>query len=98
MNALRLFLLTSIAATVSAPLACLAAPAGDAAAACASGQRSLLERRIGESATNGMAQLIAFVHRTQPIYQLTVDDAVAWYDADRERRLACMRAEAARSR
>jgi len=41
-----------------------------------------------------MPALIAFVNRTQPIYQLTLEDAVAWVDSDRDRRAACMHASA----
>jgi hypothetical protein len=41
-----------------------------------------------------MQSLVGFVHRTQPIYQLTVEDAVAWVDNERERRTACLRASA----
>jgi len=41
-----------------------------------------------------MQSLVAFVHRTQPIYQLTVEDAVAWVDSERERRAVCLRASA----
>ena len=51
-------------------------------------------RRIEENAARGMPALIAFVNRTQPIYQLTLEDAVAWVDSDRDRRAACMRASA----
>ena len=94
MNALRLFVLTAVVATLSAPVA--AAPAGAAStmADCSSKSRSLVERRIHEEAARGMPALIGFVNRTRPYYQLTVADAVASIDNDRERRTACMRASA----
>ena len=95
MNALRLSVLTAVVATLSAPLVAGAAPARDASAeASCSAALSPLERRIGEQAARGMPALIGFVHRTAPIYQLTVVDAVARVDAERERRTACMRASA----
>jgi hypothetical protein len=94
MNALRLFVLTAIVATLSAPVA--AAPAVGAAtmADCSAPTRSLVERRIHEEAARGMPALIGFVNRTKPFYQLTVVDAVASIDRERERRTACMRASA----
>jgi len=96
MNSLRLCVLTAVVVTLSAPLAGGAAPASDASASagCSAAALSPLERRIGEQAARGMPTLIGFVHRTAPIYQLTVADAVAWVDAERERRTACMRASA----
>ena len=93
MNALRLFVLTAVVATLATPFAASAAPS-DATGVCASPARSPLERRIEENAARGMPALIAFVHRTQPFYQPSVEDAVAWVDSDRERRTACLRASA----
>ena len=93
MNALRLFALTAVVATFAAPIAAAAAP-GDATSACTPASRTIVERRIEEHAGRGMQSLVAFVHRTQPIYQLTVEDAVAWVDSERERRTACLRASA----
>lgn len=93
MNPLRLSVLTALIATLSAPIAASAAPS-DATSACTPPTRSLIERRIEEQAARGMQSLIGFVHRTQPFYQLTVEDAVAWVDAERERRTACLRASA----
>ena len=93
MNALRLFALTAVVATLAAPISGIAAPA-DATSACTAPGRSLVERRIEEQAAQGMQSLVAFVHRTSPIYQLSVEDAVAWVDSERERRTACMRASA----
>jgi len=93
MNALRLSVLTALVATLATPIVVSAAPS-DATTACGAPSRSLVERRIEESAARGMPTLIAFVHRTQPIYQLTVEDAVAWIDSERDRRTACLRASA----
>lgn len=93
MNALRLFALTAVVATLATPIAAAAAPSA-ATSACTSPSRSIVERRIEEHADRGMQSLVAFVHRTQPIYQLTVEDAVAWVDSERERRTACLRASA----
>ena len=93
MNALRLFALTAVVASLAAPIATAAAP-GDATSACTSPSRSIVERRIEEHAGRGMQSLVAFVHRSQPIYQLSVEDAVAWVDSERERRTACLRASA----
>jgi len=93
MNALRLFALTAVVASLAAPIAASAAP-GDATGACTAPSRSIVERRIEEHAGRGMQSLVAFVHRTQPIYQLSVEDAVAWVDSERERRTACLRASA----
>ena len=93
MNALRLSVLTAAVALVALPIAAAAAPS-DATSACNPPSRSLVERRIEEHAALGMPSLIGFVHRTQPFYQLTVEDAVAWVDGERERRTACMRAAA----
>ena len=95
MNALRLCLLTAAVATLSAPLAAAAAPRSDGSdLSCSTPARSLVERRIEEQAARGLPSLIGFVHRTQPIYQLSVADAVAWIDSDREQRAACLRASA----
>jgi len=95
MSPLRTFAFTVVVAVVAAPLGSVAAPAGESSAACAAPPTSLTERRIVEQAAKGMPSLIGFVNRTQPIYQLRVVDAVAWLDAERERRNACMTASAA---
>nr|HET7860165.1 hypothetical protein [Caldimonas sp.] len=75
------------------PITAFAAP-GDATGACPAPSRSNVERRIEEHAGRGMQSLVAFVQRTRPIYQLNVEDAVAWVDSERERRTACLRASA----
>ena len=93
MKALRISVLTAVVATMASPLAAMAAPSGTTSA-CGAASLSLVERRIEENAARGMPALIAFVNRTQPIYQLTLEDAVAWVDSDRDRRAACMRASA----
>ena len=92
MNALRLSVLIA-SAVVAAPIAASAAPS-DATSACSAPSRSLVDRRIEENAARGLPALIAFVNRTQPIYQLTLEDAVAWVDTDRDRRTTCLRAGA----
>jgi hypothetical protein len=94
MSPLRTFAFTVVVAALSAPLASVAAPAGESSAACAATPTSLPERRIVEQAAKGLPSLIGFVNRTQPIYQLRLVDAVAWLDAERDRRSACMTASA----
>lgn len=94
MSPLRTFLVIVAAAALAAPLGSAAAPAGDSTIACAAQSTTLAERRIGEQAAKGLPSLIGFVNRTQPIYQLRLVDAVAWLDAERERRNACMTASA----
>jgi hypothetical protein len=91
MNALRLSALTAVVAALAAPIAAMAAPS-DATSACGAPSRSLVQRRIEENAARGLPTLIAFVNRTQPIYQLTLEDAVALVDSERDRRAACLSA------
>ena len=55
---------------------------------------TLVERRVSEEAARGLPRLIAFVNRTQPIYQLRLADAVDLLDAERERRNQCVTASA----
>jgi hypothetical protein len=50
---------------------------------------TLTERRISEKAGDGLPALIGFVHLTQPIYQASVDDAVAMVEAQRARKQEC---------
>jgi hypothetical protein len=94
MNALRLSVLTAVVATLAAPFSGVAAPVDDTSSACTSPSRSLVQRRIEQQAARGMPALIGFVHRTQPFYQVSVEEAVAWVDSERERRTACLRASA----
>jgi len=94
MKAVRLFVLTAAIATLATPLAVGAAPGSDAQSACNVPAGSLVERRIQAEAARGLPALIGFVHRTAPIYQLSVVDAVAWVDSERKRRATCLRASA----
>ena len=94
MSPLRLLVLAAALATVAAPLASVAAPAADPSAVCAVKPATLTERRISEEAAKGLPTLIGFVNRTQAIYQLRLVDAVAWIDAERDRRDACVSASA----
>ena len=95
MNPIRVSVLTAVVATLSAPLACSAAPAPDTTiAGCSAVPTSLAQRRIVEEAARGLPALISFVNRSQPIYQLRVVDAVEWLDEERARRTACLRASA----
>jgi hypothetical protein len=93
MNSLRLFVLTAACAVLASPVASAAAPA-DSSAACAAPRLSLVERRVSEEAARGLPTLISFLNRTQPIYQVRLDDAVAMLDAERERRNQCVTASA----
>ena len=94
MNSTRLFVLTVACAAIAAPFASAAAPADANIASCMAPRLSLIERRVSDEAARGLPSLISFVHRTQPIYQLNVVDAVAMIDAERERRSACITASA----
>jgi hypothetical protein len=78
---------------LASPVASAAAPA-DSSAACAAPRLSLVERRVSEEAARGLPTLISFLNRTQPIYQVRLDDAVAMIDAERERRNQCITASA----
>jgi hypothetical protein len=90
MSPLRLIYLATTCAALSAPLASQAAPDGaTTVATCVAPPMTLTERRITEKAAGGLPALIGFVHLTQPIYQVTVDDAVAMLDAQRARKDAC---------
>jgi hypothetical protein len=88
-----LFVLTAVCAVLATPVASAAAPA-ESFAACMAPRASLVERRVGEEAARGLPMLISFVNRTQAIYQLRLDDAVALLDAERERRNQCVTASA----
>ena len=93
MNSLRLFVLTAACAVLATPVASVAAPA-ESSAACMAPRLTLVERRVSEEAARGLPRLIAFVNRTQPIYQLRLADAVDFIDAERERRSQCVTASA----
>ena len=62
--------------------------------ACAARPMTLTERRISDEAAKGLPSLIAFINLTQPIYEMRLVDAVAWLDAERDRRNACISASA----
>jgi len=94
MSPLRTFAFTVVVAALAAPIAGVAAPAGESSAACTAAPSSLVERRIADEAARGLPSLVGFVNRTQPIYQLRLVDAVAWLDTERERRNACITASA----
>ncbi len=91
MSPTRLFFLTATCAALAAPLSSPAAPAAASiASACAPASMALVQRRISEEAARSLPALIGFVNRTQPIYQIRLVDAVAWLDAERERRNECV--------
>ncbi len=95
MSPVRLVFLMVACSALAAPLAGHAAPTSTLASADAcSGRMTLTERRITEHAGNGMPALIGYVHLTQPIYQVSVDEAVAMVDAQRANRQTCAVASA----
>ena len=94
MNPLRLFVLTAGCALLAVPVGTAAAPAESSAASCMAARPSLVQRRVSEEAARGLPTLVSFVNRTQAIYQLRLDDAVALLDAERERRNQCITAMA----
>jgi len=93
MNSLRLYVLTADCAVLATPVASVAAPA-ESTAACMAPRLTLVERRVSEEAARGLPMLISFLNRTQPIYQVRLDGAVAMLDAERERRNQCVTASA----
>ena len=93
MNSLRLFVLTAACAVLATPVASVAAPA-ESSSACMAPRQTLVERRVSEEAARGLPTLISFLNRTQPIYQVRLDGAVAMLDAERERRNQCITASA----
>lgn len=90
MSPLRSVLMMTACIALAAPLASHAAPstAATVAGGC-SARMTLTERRVTEHAGAGMPALIGYVHLTQPIYQLTVEDAVAIVDAQHARQQEC---------
>ncbi len=90
MSPVRLVFLMTACTVLAAPLASHAAPSSSATVAggCAA-KMTLTERRVVEHAGAGMPALIGYVHLTQPIYQITVDEAVAMIDAQRARQTQC---------
>ena len=90
MSSYRLILLASTCAALATPFASQAAPdPATTSASCAPQAMTMTERRITEKAAGGMPALIAFVHLTAPIYQVSVYDAVAMIDAQNARKDAC---------
>ncbi len=90
MSPVRLVFLMTACTALAAPLASRAAPSSPTTVAggCAA-KMTLTERRVAEHAGAGMSGLVSYVHLTQPIYQITVDEAVAMIDAQRARQSEC---------
>lgn len=90
MSPVRLVFLMTACIALAAPLASHAAPSASATVAggCAA-QMTLTERRATEHSGAGVRALVSYVHLTQPIYQITVDEAVAMVDAQRARQAQC---------
>ena len=73
MSSYRLILLAATCAAIATPLSSQAAPdPATTAASCTAPSMTMTERRMTEKAAGGMPALIAFVHLTAPIYQVTV--------------------------
>ena len=87
MSPVRLVFLMTACTALAAPLATRAAPT--APTADCSARMTLTERRVNEHAGAGVPALVSYVHLTQPIYQITVDEAVAMVDAQRTRQAQC---------
>lgn len=95
MSPVRLVFLMTVCTALAAPLASHGAPTSTFASADAcSARMTLAERRIVEHSGSGLPALIGYVHLTQPIYQVSVDDAVAIVDAQRANRQSCAVASA----
>jgi hypothetical protein len=95
MSPVRLVFLMTACTALAAPLASRAAPSATFASADAcSARMTLTERRIVEHANAGLPALVGYVHLTQPIYQVSVDEAVAIVDAQRAHRQDCAVASA----
>jgi hypothetical protein len=94
MSAVRLVFLATVCTALSAPLASHAGPAAAASAAGCTARMTLSERRVVEHAGAGMSALVGYVHLTQPIYQLSVDEAVAIVEAPRAQQRECAVASA----
>jgi len=90
MSSYRLILLAATCAALATPFNSQAAPdPATTSATCGAPSMTLTERRVMEKSAGGMPALIAFVHLTQPIYQVSVEEAVAMVDAQRARKDAC---------
>ena len=90
MSPVRLVFLMTACTALAAPLATRAAPSSPTTVAggC-SAQMTLTERRVAAHAGAGLPALVSYVHLTQPIYQISVDEAVAMVDAQRARQAQC---------
>ena len=95
MSPVRLVFLVTACTALAAPLASHAAPstAATVAGGC-SVPMTLTERRVAEHAGAGMKALIGYVHLTEPIYQVSVAEAVAIVDEQRARQQQCAVASA----
>jgi hypothetical protein len=90
MSSYRLILLAATCAAIATPFSSQAAPdPATTSATCAMQPMTMTERRMTEKAAGGLPALIAFVHLTAPIYQVTVYDAVAMVETQRARKDAC---------
>ena len=94
MSPVRLVFLITACTALAAPLASHAGQATKVASADCSSRMTLTERRVTEHAGAGMPALIGFVNLTQPIYQLSVAEAVAIVDEQRARQQECSVASA----
>ncbi len=88
MSPVRLVFMITACTALAAPLASHAASSTTVAGGCAA-KMTLTERRVNEHAGAGIPALVSYVHLTQPIYQITVDEAVAMVDAQRARQAEC---------
>ena len=90
MSSYRLILLAATCAAIATPFPSQAAPdPATTSASCTAPAMTMTERRMNEKAAGGLPALIAFVHLTAPIYQVTVYDAVAMVETQRARKDAC---------
>ena len=89
MSSYRLILLAATCAALATPFTSRAAPDPATSATCTAQSMTMTERRMTEKAAGGLPALIAFVHLTAPIYQVTVYDAVAMVETQRARKDAC---------
>lgn len=72
---------------IAAPLLLVAASQAEAAAPCATAPK--LDARLAGLADRGVAPFVQFVHRTQLIYQVDVNEALARVATYRHNVAAC---------
>ena len=89
MSPVRLVFLITACTALASPLASHAAPTTTTVAGGCAAKMTLTERRVNEHAGAGMPALVSYVHLTQPIYQITVDEAVAMVEAQHARQEQC---------